>query len=71
MIKIKINEKDEYINNNIRCRNYSVLETIVLLDLALDILREDFKIKNDDIVSLLKEYRSTMKGVDKWLIHKI
>ena len=65
MIKIKINEKDEYINNSIRCRNYSVLETIVLLDLALDILREDFKIKNDDIASLLKEYRSTMKGVDK------
>ena len=65
MIKIKINEKDEYIDNSISCRNYSVLESIVLLDLALDILRKDFKIKNDDILSLLNEYRSTMKGVDK------
>ena len=66
MISIKINEKDEYIDNNIKCKNYSVLEGIALLDIALDILKNDFEIKTCDILSLLKEYkeyRSDMKGV--------
>lgn len=63
MISIKINEKDEYIDNNVKCKNYSVLEGIALLDIALDILKNDFEIKTCDILSLLKEYRSDMKGV--------
>lgn len=63
MISIKINEKDEYIDNNVKCKNYSVLEGIALLDIALDILKNDFEIKTCDILSLLKEYRNDMKGV--------
>ena len=40
--KKKIKEKPNCVNNNLKCRNYSVLEGIVLLDTAINMLREDY-----------------------------
>lgn len=64
MIKIKIKEKPNCVNNNLKCRNYSVLEGIVLLDTAIDMLREDFELSDDEIWELLKDYRNNWKEVE-------
>jgi len=64
MIKIKIKEKPNCINNNLKCRNYSALEGIVLLDTAINMLREDFELSDDEIWELLKAYRKNWKEVE-------
>lgn len=64
MIKIKIKEKPDCIRNNLKCRNYSVMEGIVLLDTAIAILRDDFELSDTDIWELLKEYRKNYKEVE-------
>ena len=64
MIKIKIKEKPNCVNNNLKCRNYSVLEGIVLLDTAINMLREDFELSDDEIWEFLKDYRTNWKEVE-------
>lgn len=64
MLKIKIKNKPDYISVRQRYNDYSTLEGIVLLDIAIGILKEDFKLSNDEIWELLKEYRKNMKEVD-------
>ena len=64
MIKIKIKEKPNCVNNNLKCRNYSVMEGIVLLDTAIEMLRTDFELSNDEIWELLKDYRNNWKEVE-------
>lgn len=64
MIKIKIKEEPNYINNNLKCRNYSALEGVVLLDVAINILKEDFELSDADIWQLLEEYRTNYKEVE-------
>lgn len=64
MIKVKINDKPDFIKNSLKCRNYTALEGIVLLDTAIGILRDDFELSNDDIWELLKEYRNNLKEVE-------
>ena len=64
MIKIKIKEKPNCVNNNLKCRNYSALEGIVLLDTAINMLREDFELSDDEIWELLKAYRKNWKEVE-------
>lgn len=63
MLKIKIKNKPDYISVRQRYNDYSTLEGIVLLDIAIGILKEDFKLSNDEIWELLKEYRKNMKEV--------
>lgn len=63
MIKIKIKENPDFIKNNLKYKNYSVLESIVLLDTAIDLLNNDFELSNNEIWELLKNYRINMKGV--------
>ena len=63
MIKIKIKESPDFIKNNLKYKNYSVLESIVLLDTAIDLLNNDFELSNNEIWELLKNYRINMKGV--------
>lgn len=64
MLKIKINDKPDCISVRQRYNDYSTLEGIVLLDIAIGILKEDFKLSDDDIWKLLKDYRENMKEVD-------
>lgn len=64
MIKIKIKEKPNCVNNNLKCRNYSVMEGIVLLDTAIEMLRTDFELSDDEIWELLKDYRNNWKEVE-------
>lgn len=64
MLKIKINDKPDYISVRQRYNDYSTLEGIVLLDIAIGILKEDFKLSDDEIWKLLKDYRENMKEVD-------
>lgn len=65
MIKIKIKDKNEHLSYNIKEKNYSSLEGIVLLDTAIDILENDFKLSDDEIWELLKDYRANLKEVDE------
>lgn len=64
MIKLKIKDKPDYVNISKKYNNYSVLEGIILLDIAIDTLRTDFKLSDNDIWKLLKEYRKGIKKVD-------
>lgn len=64
MLKIKINDKPDYISVRQRCNDYSALEGIVLLDISIGILKEDFKLSDDEIWKLLKDYRENIKEVD-------
>ena len=61
MIKIKVKDKNNYIENKVRCKNYNALEGIVLLDFAIDILRNDFELSDNNIWELLKEYRANLE----------
>ena len=54
MIKIKIEDTDKYVSINQKRRNYSALEFIILLDLAIEALKEDFKLSDDEIGKLLE-----------------
>lgn len=64
MLKIKINDKPDYISVIKRYNDYSTLEGIVLLDIAIGMLKEDFKLSDDEIWKLLKDYRENIKEVD-------
>lgn len=64
MLKIKINDKPDYIIVIKRYNDYSTLEGIVLLDIAIGMLKEDFKLSDDEIWKLLKDYRENIKEVD-------
>ena len=64
MIKIKINDKNDYVSIEQKYNNYTALEGIILLDMAIDMLREDFELSNDEIWELLKDYRANMKEVN-------
>ena len=64
MIKVKINDKSNYVVSNLKYKNYSTLESIILLDLSISILKDDFKLSDEEIWSLLKDYRANIKEVD-------
>lgn len=64
MIKIKINEKANYTDVKKSLQDYSTLESVILLDIAIDILREDFGLSDNDIWEMLKDYRANMKEVE-------
>lgn len=64
MIKVKINDKSNYVFSNLKYKNYSTLESIILLDLSISILKDDFKLSDEEIWSLLKDYRANIKEVD-------
>ena len=61
MIKIKIKDKPDLLKSIIKCKNYSALECIFLLDTSYDMLKRDFNLSNEEIKDLLKEYRDNLK----------
>lgn len=64
MLKIKIKDKNDSVSIRQKYNDYSTLEGIVLLDIAIDILRDDFELSDNEIWKLLKEYRENMKEVE-------
>jgi len=64
MIKIKIKDKNDYVGIKQNYKDYTTLEGIILLDMAIDILRNDFELSDNEIWELLKDYRANMKKVD-------
>lgn len=63
MIKIKLKEKNDYVNVKQKYKNYTSLEGIILLDISISILKNDFKLSDNEIWDLLKDYRLNMKEV--------
>lgn len=63
MIKIKIKDKPNFIKNKIKGKNINVLECVVLLDIVIDMLENDFNLSDKEIWNLLKEYRDCKKEV--------
>lgn len=61
MIKIVVENRHNYIENNLKLKDYSVLEGIIILDTAINILRNDFKLSNNEIWRYLKEYKIDYK----------
>ena len=61
MIKIKVKDKEECLKYSVKSKDYSALEGIVLLDTAINILENDFKLSDDEIWELLKDYRANLK----------
>ncbi len=64
MLKIKIKDKDDSVSIRQKYNDYTALEGIILLDIAIDILRDDFELSDNEIWELLKDYRANIKEVD-------
>lgn len=64
MLKIKIKDKNDSVSIRQKYNDYTALEGIVLLDIAIDILRDDFELSDNEIWKLLKDYRENMKEVE-------
>lgn len=64
MLNIKIKDKDDSVSIRQKYNDYTALEGIILLDIAIGILKEDFKLSDNEIWELLKDYRANMKEVN-------
>jgi len=64
VLKIKIKDKDDSVSIRQKYNDYTALEGIILLDIAIDILRDDFELSDNEIWELLKDYRANIKEVD-------
>jgi hypothetical protein len=63
VLKIKVEEKRDFINNTVKGYNISLLECIVLLDRAIELLKKDCGLSDDEIWKELKNYRNNLKEV--------
>lgn len=61
MIKIRIKNKPDYVENKIKCKDYCELEVMVLLDTAMNILKKEFDLSDDAILKSLKEFKNNYK----------
>lgn len=61
MLKIKVNNKKEYISTSIKGRHTNALENIILLDLCLDNLKDEYKFSDEQIGDYLIKYRKCLK----------
>ena len=61
MIKIKIKDSPEYLKSTIKGKNITILECIFLLDTAINMLRDNFGLSNEEIRYLLKKYKDNLE----------
>ena len=61
MIKIKIKDSPEYLKSTIKGKNITILECIFLLDTAINMLRDNFGLSNEEIRDLLKKYKDNLE----------
>lgn len=63
MLKVTVKEKANYIENRVKGYNISLLEYVVLLDRAIELLKKDCGLSDDEIWEELKNYRNNLKEV--------
>jgi len=61
MMKIKVKDSPEYLKSIIKGKDITILECIFLLDTAINMLRDDFGLSNEEIRDLLKEYKDNLE----------
>ena len=62
MIKIKIENKSDYFDNYIKCKDFSKLEVLILLNTAIDILTKEFNLSHTEIWKELEEFKNNYIG---------
>lgn len=60
MLKVKIKDKFEYIKTTIK-GNANLLESIILLDMAINNLKDEYNLSDEQISSYLAQYREHLK----------
>lgn len=63
MLKVKIKDKRNYLESNIKVSRQTLLESIVLLDMAINNLRNEFELNDEQIAKYLNKYRKNLKEV--------
>ena len=63
MLKVKIKDKRNYLESNIKVSRPTLLESIVLLDMAIDNLRNEFELDDEQIAKYLNKYKKNLKEV--------
>lgn len=64
MIKIKVEDKKEYILSSTKYKDTSVLELIEVLNKTLSILKEEHEMSEERALEILKAYRDNLEEVD-------
>lgn len=63
MLKVKIKDKRNYLESSFKGSCSTLLEGIVLLDMAIDNLRNEFELNDEQIAKYLNKYRKNLKEV--------
>ena len=63
MLKVKIKDKRNYLESNIKVSRPTLLESIVLLDMAINNLRNEFELDDEQIAKYLNKYKKNLKEV--------
>lgn len=66
MLKIKIKDNPDYVISNIKRKDDTILEGIVLLDMAIELLEDVHLLSDEKIWELLKDYRNNLKEVEEY-----
>lgn len=61
MLKVKIKDKPEYTTTRIRGIHTNLLESIILLDISLNNLKDEYNLSDEQIGSYLALYRKHLK----------
>lgn len=61
MLRVKIKDKPEYAITRIRGKHTKLLESIILLDIAINNLKEEYNLSDEQIGSYLALYRKHLK----------
>ena len=61
MLKVKIKDKPGYAITRIKGKHTNLLESIILLDISLNNLKEDYNLSDEQIGEYLVEFRKHLK----------
>lgn len=62
MLKVKIKDKPGYAVTRIKGTHTNLLESIILLDMSLNNLKEEYNLSDEQIGEYLVEFRKHLKG---------
>lgn len=61
MLKVKMKDKSDHVITRIKGRHTNLLESIILLDIAINNLADEYKLSDEQIGSYLALYREHLK----------
>lgn len=61
MLKVKIKDKPGYVTTRIKGTCTNILESIILLDISLNNLKEEYNLSDEQIGEYLVEFRKHLK----------